>query len=370
MTLRNLRFSSETRHLTRRKIGLMHSITAPLKYSLTAISLVLAGAVFAADAPLDFSYRVTGAAELRPLMVFNDGSDTFIQPQDPTSKNLLVNGAPPVRQGPYFVVRGVGSEISLTQGQKTSVRIAHTRPMIAKVQAASPAATPAQESGVRPAIGPREQGGKSTASAVEERHATAAGTPSAACKPRQVRRDSAFVATFKSGTSTLSDVAKSEVAKFLGDTSSVTSVEVVAEGGSTALAAKRADSLKVVLVKAGIPSSRIEQSVRDASGIGSEIHLHRVTEVPCGISLVKIPSRKANATVIWDRDGKELVERIASELKVKLTVRGNERALPVNISVVDMSFPEAMVRVGAALDTGADLILRSNELILSFKEKQ
>ncbi len=359
--------------MTIRKIGGMHFIAAPLKYSITALSLFLAGAVCAADTPLDFAYRVTGAADLRPLLVFNDGSDTFIQPQDPASKNLLVNGAVPVRQGPYFVVRGVMGEVTLTQGAKASVRIAHTRPVVAKVQAASPVAAPTREPVVRPEVSQRDGGVKAPVSqnpAGEERRAPSASTRPVACQPKQERRDSAFVATFKSGTSTLSDVATSEVAKFLGDTSSVTSVEVIAEAGSAALARKRADSLKAVLVKAGVPVARIEQSTRDASGIGSEIHLHRSIEIPCGISVVKIPSRKSNATVIWDRDGKELAERIASELRVKLTVRGSERALPVNISVVEMPFSEAMARVGAALDTGADLILRSNELILSFKEKQ
>ena len=49
---------------------------------------------------------------------------------------------------------------------------------------------------------------------------------------------------------------------------------------------------------------------------------------------------------------------------------GTVRPLPVRVAAVDLPFGEAMQRVGQALDEGADLILRANELVLSFKEKQ
>lgn len=168
----------------------------------------------------------------------------------------------------------------------------------------------------------------------------------------------------------LSDLAKAEVKKFIGDASSITNVDVVAEGAEKVPGQKRADAIKAVLVSGGVESSKIQTSVRSPVGIGSEIHIHRTVEIPCGAAVVRIPSRKSTVTVIWDRTAKELAERVASELKVKLTVTGEVREFPVRIAAIDLPFSEAMQRIGQALDEGADLILRSNELVLSFKEKQ
>lgn len=376
MTAENHRFSSETGALVLGKIRLMRTHVISASFAVAVAIAALSGPVAAADSPLDFSYRVTGASDIRPLLVFNDGADTFIQPQDPTDKTLLVNGSAPVRQGPYFVVRGVGSEITLSQGNKASARIAYTKTPAVRPQAA---ANPIAE--VRPAaavpIQPKVSETKvQVAKAVpkDTEQAVADTKPvvqkPSICQPRREQRDSAFVATFKSGTSVLSDLAKAEVNKFVGDTTSITGVDVIAEGAGKVPGLKRAEAIKAVLVGAGIEAGKIGLDVRSPTGIGSEIHIHRTTEIPCGSSVVRMPSRKGNVSIIWDRDAKELAERIASELKVKLTVTGTVRPLPVRVAAVDMPFGEAMQRVGQALDEGADLILRTNELVLSFKEKQ
>lgn len=375
MTAGNHRFSSETGALALRKIGLMRTHVTSASFAVAIALAGLPGGVAAADSPLDFSYRVTGASDVRPLLVFNDGADTFIQPQDPSDKTLLVNGAAPVRQGPYFVVRGVGGEITLSLGTKASARIAYTKaPVVKPLQAATPAsdmrpATVTAQPKVTETKGvPEKVVAKDAEQAATD--AKPAGQKPSICQPRREQRDSAFVATFKSGTSALSDLAKAEVTKFVGDTSSITGVDVIAEGAGKVPGQKRAEAIKGVLVGAGIEAGKIDLSVRTPTGIGSEIHLHRTTEIPCGSSVVRMPARKGNVSIIWDRDAKELAERIASELKVKLTITGPVRSLPVRVAAVDMPFGEAMQRVGQALDEGADLILRSNELVLSFKEKQ
>lgn len=370
MTPEKQSFSSETAGGRPQKMGLMRtnvlSASIAVALALTAASPV----AVSASAPLDFSYRVTGASEVRPLLVFNDGVDTFIQPQDPADKSITVNGAAPVRQGPYFVVHGVLGEITMTGAAKASVRISYAKaPLVRqqpKVAVAEEPKTAVQKTALVEA----------PAAKVE----LPAGHPSpevksiekkpAPCQPRREARDSAFIATFKSGTSTLSDVAKAEVQKFIGDASSITSVDITAEGAGKVPGQKRADAIKAALVAGGIEASKIQSSVRSPLGIGSEIHIHRTVEIPCGSAVVRIPSRKSAVTVIWDRNAKELAERIASELKVKLTVTGEARDFPVRVAAVELPFNEAMQRIGQALDEGADLILRSNELILSFKEKK
>ena len=376
MTAENHRFSSETGALALAKIGLMRTHVISASFAVAVALAALSGPVTAADSPLDFSYRVTGASDVRPLLVFNDGADTFIQPQDPSDKTMLVNGAVPVRQGPYFVVHGVGSEITISQGNKASARIAYTKTTAVRPQAA---ANPIAEVRTAAAIPVQPKVGETKvqvakAVAKEPEQAVPDAKPvvqkPAICQPRREQRDSAFVATFKSGTSVLSDLAKAEVNKFVGDTTSITGVDVIAEGAGKIPGQKRAEAIKSVLVGAGIEAGKIDVSVRSPTGIGSEIHIHRTTEIPCGSSVVRMPSRKGNVSIIWDRDAKELAERIAAELKVKLTVTGTVRPLPVRVAAVDLPFGEAMQRVGQALDEGADLILRTNELVLSFKEKQ
>lgn len=360
MTVVNNGFSYETRGLALRKIILMRSLAIFTSFAVTVAIAAMVSPVSAANSPLDFSYKVIGAPVLRPLLVFNDGADTFIQPQDPIDKTMLVNGAPPVRQGPYFVVRGVGAEITLTLGNKASARISYTKPV---VLAPHPVAIPDSKSKVK-SIRAETKNTDDTDSNAKFVQKTST------CQPHREQRSSAFVATFKPEASVLSDLAKAEVYKFVGDTNSIAGVDVIAEGAKKVLGQKRAEAIKSVLVGTGIDAGKISLDVRASTGIGSEIHIYRITEIPCGSTLVRMPARRGPVSIIWDRDAKELAERIASELKVKFTVKGNVRSLPVRLAMVETPFGDAMQQVGQALGEEADLILRVNELVLSFKEKR
>lgn len=370
MTTQNRRFSSETASTGVRTIGCMRSQVTTVALAIVLAMTAASSSAWAADSPLDFAYRVTGTMELRPLLVFNDGEDTYIQPQDPADMTVLVNGVQPVRQGPYFVVRGVGASIAVAQGNKASVQITYAK----APKRTAPATVEPRE--VDPASGRSvAKAAPTVAGAVAAPAGTTATAPKLAetakpCSPRRVQRESAFVASFRSGTSQLSDLAKAEIKKFVGETSSISSVNVIGEGAGSASGQKRADAIKAALIGAGVDGVKVETSVRQQTGIGTEIHIQRSIEVPCGAGIVTIPSRKSHVTIVWDRDAKELAERIAKSLNVKFTVAGTARELPVRVAAVDTPFVEAMQRVGKALDGGADLVLRPNELILRFKEKQ
>ena len=68
------------------------------------------------SAPLDFSYRVQGSGPEIGL-VFDDGSDVFIQPMQPLQPaSLRAFGLPHFVQGPYLVVRGLSNRIELSTG--------------------------------------------------------------------------------------------------------------------------------------------------------------------------------------------------------------------------------------------------------------
>ncbi len=363
-------FSTATQPARARRIRYMRSSI----FSALLAIFALPGVGLCADQPLDFNYRVSGSAEIRPLLVFNDGTDTFIQPNDPAEKSVLVNGARPIRQGAYFVVRGVAQSVTLSQG-KDSVHIAYSRPLPVLGDNTQ---LRASEQG-RPEVAMRERreelapGAK--ALALKERPAdmvareTPKNTELPSCKPATERHEAAFVVSFRGGSSKIPKAVRAEMEKALSKASSVTSASVHGEAGDRVLAKKRADAIKSVLVQAGVSEDRIQADTREPSGIGSEVHIYRSVEIPCGASVAMVPSRKGNVTIIWDRDARELIERIGGELKMKSSVLGSEKKISVRLGIVDQPFEEAMAAVGRALGDDADIILRRDELVLRYKEK-
>lgn len=324
----------------------------------------------AGNAPLDFAYRVTGAANVRPLMVFNDGADTFIQPQDPSDKNIRVNGLPPTRQGPYFVVRGIEPAITLSHGKMDMVSISYLKtPAVPQPSIAVSTDRPIVDSRLVKATPEQETAASKPAKAADAPD-TKSNVKPAVCEPYRERKDSALIASFKGTSASLSESAKSQIKDFVRDVSDISSVEIIAEGSGPTIWNKRGETLRTILEAAGIRKNVIQVETRVATGIGSEIHVHRTVEIPCGAEIINIPSRKSNATIIWDRDAKLLAERMASHLQIPLTVEGVERPVPIRLAVVNAPFTETMARVGRVLDENADLILRKGELVLRFKEKK
>ena len=76
--------------------------------------------------PLEFSYRISGGQKVRPTLVFNDGSDTFIQPHPETDSEITIKGAEYERQGPYLVIRGVVDEFRIVSKKNGVAIITHT----------------------------------------------------------------------------------------------------------------------------------------------------------------------------------------------------------------------------------------------------
>jgi hypothetical protein len=87
-----------------------------MKHTHTLITLALAVVVFNASAastdPFDFDYEIAGNVLERPALVFNDGTDTYLQPR--VGQNLKVDGGH--SQGPYIVVPGTPEEIHYSTG--------------------------------------------------------------------------------------------------------------------------------------------------------------------------------------------------------------------------------------------------------------
>ena len=374
MTRQKRCFSSETRT---KQLPRMSTMNPKLIAIAASLAVTLAAPYsHAGNAPLDFAYRVTGAANVRPLMVFNDGVDTFIQPQDPADKNIRVNGSQPTRQGPYFVVRGIEPAITLSQGKTDLVSISYMKTPAARPTVPQPSTVVPADRPIRDA-GPGKETQAQTQASESPKPAKIAGQPDTkssvkdvVCEAYQERKDSALVASFKGSSSSLSSSAKKQIENFVRDVSDISSVEIIAEGSGPASWNKRGDTLRSLLENAGVRKNVIRVETRTATGIGSEIHVHRSVEIPCGAEIINIPSRRSNATIIWDRDAKLLAERMASQLQIPLTVEGVERPVPIRLAVINAPFTETMDRVGRVLDENADLILRKGELVLRFKEKK
>ncbi|MFM0513887.1 TrbG/VirB9 family P-type conjugative transfer protein [Paraburkholderia sp. RL17-373-BIF-A] len=85
-----------------------------MKQTLTLIALsVLSLSAWAASTdPLDFDYQVNGNMTERPALIFNDGTDTYLQPR--AGQNLKVDGGH--AEGPYIVVSGTPEVVSYSVG--------------------------------------------------------------------------------------------------------------------------------------------------------------------------------------------------------------------------------------------------------------
>jgi len=92
-----------------------------MKHTLTLICLALAAVIFNASAastdPFDFDYEIAGNVLERPALVFNDGTDTYLQPR--VGQNLKVDGGH--SQGPYIVVPGTPEEIHYSTGGAVAI---------------------------------------------------------------------------------------------------------------------------------------------------------------------------------------------------------------------------------------------------------
>jgi hypothetical protein len=91
-----------------------------MKNTLSFLTLALVALTLNARAagtdPLDFDYEIAGNVLQRPALVFNDGSDTYIQPR--AGQGLRVDGGH--SQGPYVVVAGTPEVIHYTVGGSTA----------------------------------------------------------------------------------------------------------------------------------------------------------------------------------------------------------------------------------------------------------
>ena len=94
----------------------------------------------AAQGALDSAYAAQVPSSLRPLNIFNDGINTYIEPRKGQSLRI----ADAIESGPYLMIRGLPSEIRFgPSGQYSIVRVdAAGNPLAQKAAAAGTPAAP------------------------------------------------------------------------------------------------------------------------------------------------------------------------------------------------------------------------------------
>jgi hypothetical protein len=92
------------------------------RYVAIACACMAGTVAQAADTdPFDFDYSIIGANADRPEAVFNDGSQTFIQPRK--GQSIIADGGHV--EGPYVVIDGTPDTIQFTGRARTRSSVAH-----------------------------------------------------------------------------------------------------------------------------------------------------------------------------------------------------------------------------------------------------
>lgn len=312
---------------------------------ILSLLLTIPAAASAAENALDFAYRVTGAASYRPLLVFNDGADTYIQP-NPSSENIKFVGANADRQGPYYVIRGLANDFTIVTG-KNSVSVTYQG--LAKK---SPLAIkPVQQTATA----------NQTANAQQAVLPTAHARPSSsACKRHQ--SDSAYIVTFPRNSAVMTKNVLIGLKEALFIPKTIDQVSIVAEGSGN-LPDLRAAAIKKVLAEAGIKKDSVETSRRDSTGIGSELRIHHVIS-QC--NEIKVKGLRENAKVVWDGDAGELLSAIASSAGMAFKQVGSPRTVNVQVNATGTMLIDVLKEVGRQIGGSGDVVLRDNEIQIKY----
>ncbi|MCK9985448.1 MAG: hypothetical protein AzoDbin1_01920 [Azoarcus sp.] len=336
------------------------------------------------NAPFDFSYRVAGAPELRPTLVFNDGRDTYIE-LDRDVTISVPGGANAFRQGPYYVVRGLQPEIVL-RAKREHVAITF-EPRVPITSAANVEAieTPvtAAVANAAPPIVPKDTFSKDKTAAqaapapkaeapvaAPEKAVETVADATPACSPKVVQSEASVLVTFFGTNTELSDTAAATLlheAQARDTALKEVRVRMPETIGETGLGRKRRDYLANLLVSAGIPRSLVHSQYGATYGGDTEIVFVNGTDKPCAKRPPVVRMRDGLLTVIsHDADLADVLKAVSEQMGVPLRLEGESRTIPVAVAVAAERPSSALARVGSAIGDQAVIVLRDNELVLRF----
>jgi hypothetical protein len=311
---------------------------------LLTLLLSIPAAANAAENALDFAYRVTGTASTRPLLVFNDGVDTYIQPNPSNQNSLKFVGANADRQGPYYVIRGLSNDFTIVAG-KASVSVSYQGQANKKIAAAvtsSPA--PAKPEAVASAQVAEKRSSQSTNS----------------CKRHQ--SDSAYIVSFPRDSAVMSKGVMASLKEALFVPQTIERINIVAEGSGN-LPDRRSAAIKKVLLEAGISKELVNTAKRESTGIGSELQIRRVV-VQC--NEIKVKGIRESAKVVWNGDAGELLSAIAAATGMEFKAVGQKHHENVQINSTGAALIDVLKEIGRQIGDSGEVVLRDNEIQIQY----
>lgn len=345
----------------------MVSMFKRLKQSVICVAVVLmATPAIAAKDPLDFNYRIAGDARVRPVLVFNDGQDIYIQPNPETAADIKIVGATAEKEGPYFVIRGLTSSFSVQLKKGGAAEVSYKGSF--KPQAVAQPAVKEPVAIAKTSDTPKPMDVKPQVAAGQSKGEIAPKIDS--CVPRIDRKESAFVVSFPGKSAKMSAQTESQLKLALDDASSVGLVEITAEDmqGNNKVAAARAAAIGSVVASQGVVKSKIKTSTREATGIGSELRVVKETVIPCKVSGINVSYRDSrHVSVAGDADAKVMITQLATEAKLDLAIEGREMPIPLSLVERDKPLLAILEIIGNKLGDKADLVYRGKALILRYR---
>lgn len=351
------------------------------KLSLTLFSLLaLAGGAARASQPLAFDFMVTGSDILRPILVFHDGENTYIQPPDNILPSAItVKSAEAAQYGPYLMVKGVPKSFTLNL-KKEQVSITYTGKALENPTAdhatasAAPIATAMRAPQVarvgQPLSTSATQAPAAVTAAVNvtpERGAVAtAGKP--ACEKRVARSESAYVVgfDFPPGGLPPSSLGKLRLATSPHD--NIESIFISLPPTTDSTTSMRSKSLDAALVSMGISEKKIHSDFKGKTDLGAELRIVRASIVPCAAEGVRIDApHSGSVTVLGTADAKQILEELAAKLGVAFRAEGDPVPLPVSITETEVPLVTVLQKIGNAMSKQAIVVSRPNELLIRYR---
>lgn len=348
-----------------------------LPFMVATVMAVTFPVTASANAPFDFSYRVTGATNLQPALIFNDGVDTYIEP-GVGGDALRVVGAQSSRQGPYIVVFGLPDEFALvnSRNERATIRRQGTRqPEPASTPAPVAPAVPAASVGVeathatdptsvesRPEVGEVEQTPVSTQAAPQKTQAAVDQ-----CNA-QTLTDSTFVAVQFSGNSSRLGAESESRLSSASARSGLAAVRIRhMPSQNSRLDGQRSAYLEQIIRNAGVASDLISRSADGAISGMFEIEFVTSKMIPCVGNTPVVSASNGRVSVIsLDADADAVLSKLAENLGLRYSTEGVFQPLPISVQFASSPTREALAAIGKELGGRATLILRDHELVLRY----
>lgn len=328
------------------------------------IALLSAGALIAnaqASDPLSFDYMVTGSQELRPIHIFHDGKDTYVQlPDTPESKGVVIKDAKAERYGPYILVRGIPQSFTLSSKQaQATVTYTGGSALSVKEHQEGRAASLAVD---QPVAAVRGEKMKS-----QTRSEVSAVVGADACSPKVVRDEAAFMVGFERGSNRISDRIASKLRASIGDTANIERIAITVDSGLGA--EPRGKALRAFIHNIGIPDEKIHTSYRQGVGLGTEMRVFRALLIPCRSGIHVEASSRDQVTIDARGDAAEIVRNVADATGLLFRIEGTR--VPLSIEISERGKPLVLVleRIADRLGKRADLVLRNHELLIRYRQQ-